>query len=230
MSEKSAVEYMLERERAAQPKRVAALTEIERAALGPAALRAMLDSEQARDSIDEKNRAAAATAAAARAELGKLPSWIQPKQIGYDHKNLPVELEADHAPLALGDGRVLLRLTQRRPRVTPGQIGGGSYVAVAKLGASVHSLEPGESRWLACGGLLKVPAGKSVVVWALHRPAKVALNDPDLSRGFILGNPRQYGPGYVGEIVVNFANAPDMGQMLQLSLGQYIALAELVES
>lgn len=227
MSEKSVSEYIAEKEQAARPKRVAEMSELEQAQLGPAAIRALLDSEAAHDAIAAKHAEAAASAAKARAALDQLPSWVAPKALGQDHRGQRVEVEADHPPLPLADGRVLLRLTRRKPQQSSNMVG-NIGPALAKLGADAQTLAPAEARWLACGGLLRVPANKAIVVWALHRPAKVALTDPDLSRGFVLDSPRQYGAGYEGEILINFPNTPE--QILQLSPGHFIGLAELVES
>lgn len=221
---KTVAEYLAERERASQPKRVAELSELERAQLGPAAVRAMLDSENARESIAQKHAAAAEAAAKARAVVATLPAWIEAKAIGWDHRGQKIEVEADHAPLPIGDGRVMLRLTRRMPR--PSAATGG--FVLARLGADSQIFSPAEVRWLACGGLIKVPVGKSVVVWCLHRPVGVALNDADLSKGFTLDAPRQYGPGYEGEITIHFHNGPE--QILQLSPGHFVAIAELVDA
>lgn len=225
MTEKPAMtaeQYIAQREKESQPRRVSELTELEKAAIGPAGIRAMLDSEQARDAIAAKHKALADAAAAARAVVAQLPSWIAPKAISWDHRGQKIEVEADHAPLPLADGRCLLRLTRRMPRPTP-NVG----FVLAKLGADSQTLAPAESRWLAVGGLITVPVGKSVVVWCLHRPVGVALNDADLSRGYTLDAPRQYGPGYEGEITVHFHNDPQ--RILQLSPGHLVAIAELVD-
>jgi hypothetical protein len=226
MAEKSAAEYLAEKEIASRPKRVAELSEIERAALGPAAIRAMEDSENARDSIDAKHKAAAEAAAKARAIVAQLPEWVRPRALGYDHRGQRIEVECDHPPLPLADGRVLLRLTRRKPRPTPNTTGNVG-AALAKLGADSQTFEPAESRWLAVGGIFKAPPGKSIVIWALHRPAKVALNDADLSKGYVLDSPQQLGPGYEGEALVRFQNTPE--QILQLIPGHFCAVAELVD-
>lgn len=229
MSEKSmsAAEYLAQREQESRPRRVAELSELEKAQLGPERVRAMLDSESAQEAIAAKHRALADAAAAARAVVAKLPEWIAPKAVGFDHKGQKCEIESDNPPLPLQDGRVLLRLTRRRPRQTPNMVGNvGS--ALAKLGADSQSLEPGEARWMACGGLLAVPSNKSVVVWALHRPLGVSVASEDLSRGYTLDAPRQFGPGYSGEITVMFTNGPERNLLLQP--GHYIAVAELVDS
>lgn len=228
MAEKTVEQYHAEKELASRPRRVSELTELERAQLGPAAVRAMQDSEQAQDSIAQKHAAAAAAAAKEKAIVATLPEWISPKAIGWNHLGQRVEVEADHPPLPLSDGRVLLRLTRRKPRPTPGTMGNVGTVA-AKLGSDSQTLEPGEARWLAVGGLIRVPPGKSVVVWCLHRPAGASLNDADLSKGFVLDAPRQFGAGYVGEITIAFANSPEPARILQLSPGHYIAVCELVD-
>lgn len=231
MAEKNAMtaaDYIAQREKESRPRRVAELSELERAQLGPAAVRALQDSEQAQDAIAEKHRAAADAAAKARAVVATLPSWIEPKAIGWDHRGQRVEVESENPPLPLGDGqRVLLRLTRRKPRPTPGTMGNvGS--ALSRLGADSQTFEPAESRWIACGGLLRVPAGKSAVVWALHRPVGVSVASEDLSKGYTLDAPRQYGPGFVGEITVHFCNGPERNLLLQP--GHFVAVAELVDS
>lgn len=226
MAEKTVAEYTAEREAASRPKKVAELTELERAALGPAAVRAMQDSEDAQAFIEQKNKAAAEAAAKARAALGQLPAWVTPKAIGWDHKGQRCEVDSEHPPLPLADGRVLLRLTRRKPRPTPNTTGNVG-VALAKLGADSQTFEPAECRWIAVGGLFRVPQNKSVVIWALHRPKGVALNDADLGKGFILDAPQQLGPGYEGEALVRFCNGPE--HILQLVPGHYCAVAELVD-
>lgn len=226
-TEKTAADYYAEQARASVPKRVAELSELEKAALGPAAVRAMKDSEQAREFIAAKHKTAAEAAAAARAVVATLPEWITPKAISWDHKGQKIEVEADHAPLPLSDGRILLRLTRRAPRPTPGTLG-NKGPALMKLGADSQTLEPCEQRWVAVSGLFKVPAGKSVVIWALHRPQGVALSSEDLSKGFTLDCPRQLGPGYEGEALVHFHNDPQ--RILQLAPGHFIAVAELVDA
>lgn len=230
MAEKTvmtAAEYIAQREKESQPKRVAELTELERAQLGPAAVRAMQDSEQAQDAIAAKHKAMADVAAAARAVVAQLPEWIAPKAIGWDHRGQRIEVEADHAPLPLADGRVLLRLTRRKPRPTP-NVSGNVPAALSRLGADSQSLEPGEARWLAVGGLLRVPSNKSVVVWALHRPLGVSVASEDLSKGFTLDSPRQYAAGYSGEITIHFTNGPERNLLLQP--GHFVAVAELIDS
>lgn len=226
MAEKTVAEYTAEREAASRPKKVAELTELERAQLGPAAVRAMQDSEDAQAFIEQKNKAAAEAAAKARAALGQLPAWVTPKAIGWDHKGQRCEVDSEHPPVPMQDGRVLLRLTRRKPRPTPNTTGNVG-AALAKLGADSQVLEPGECRWIAVGGLFRVPAGKSIVVWALHRPKGVSLNDADLSRGFILDAPQQLCGGYEGEVLIRFQNTPE--QILQLALGHFVAVAELVD-
>ena len=227
MAEKSVAEYTAEKEIASRPKRVAELTELERAQLGPDRIRAMQDSEQAHDFIEQKNKAAAEAAAKARAVVAQLPEWVRPRALGYDHKGQRVEVECEQPPLPLADGRVLLRLTRRKPRPTPNTTGNVG-AAMAKLGADSQILEPAECRWLAVGGLFRVPAGKSIVIWALHRPKGVSLNDADLSRGYILDAPQQLGQGFEGEVLVRFCNGPE--HILQLGPGHYIAIAELVDA
>ena len=100
--------------------------------------------------------------------------------------------------------------------------------ALAKLGADAQSLEPAEGRWLAAGGLIRVPSNKSVVVWALHRPLGVSVASEDLSKGFTLDSPRSYAAGYEGEVTVHFTNGPE--RVLQLGPGNFIAVAELVDA
>lgn len=222
---KTAEEYIAERAAAAEPRKVSSLSELERAQLGPAAVRAMQAREDMLAHVAEKHAAAAAAAAKDRAVVATLPSWIEAKAIGWDHRGQKIEVESDNPPLPLGD-RVLLRLTRRMPRPTPNMTGNvGS--ALAKLGADSQTFSPAESRWLACGGLIKVPVGKSVVVWCLHRPLGVALNDADLSKGYTLDAPRQYAAGYEGEITVLFHNGPE--RILQLGPGHFVAIAELVD-
>lgn len=227
MSEKTVAEYIAEREAASRPKKVAELTELEKAQLGPAAVRAMEDSEAAQAFIEQKNKAAADAAAKARAVVAQLPEWVRPKAIGWDHKGQRVEVESEHPPLPLDGNRVLLRLTRRKPRPTAGTFGNVG-AALAKLGADSQILEPAESRWLAVGGIFKAPAGKSIVIWALHRPKGVSLNDTSLDKGYILDAPQQLGQGFEGEVLVRFQNPPE--QILQLSPGQFIGLAELVDA
>ncbi|HRI49424.1 MAG TPA: hypothetical protein PLW65_04515 [Pseudomonadota bacterium] len=229
MSEKpmSVADYAAKREQENRPRRVAELSELEKAQLGPERVRAMLDSEQAQDAIAAKHKAAAEAAAQARAVVAKLPSWIAPRALGWDHKGQRVEIEADNPPMPLSDGRVLLRLTRRKPRPTPGTFG-NVPVALSKLGADSQSLEPAEARWLACGGLIRVPSNKSVVVWCLHRPHGVAVSSEDLTKGYTLDAPRQFSSGYSGEMTIHFVNGPERN--LLLSPGHYVALAELVDS
>lgn len=229
MSEKSmsAAEYAAQREQESRPRRVSELSEIEKAAIGPAGIRAMQDSENAQDAIAAKHKAAADAAAKERAVVKRLPAWIEPKALGWDHKGQRVEVESDNPPLPMQDGRVLLRLTRRRPRQTPGTMG-NVPVALSKLGADSQSFEPAEARWLAVGGLLRVPAGKSAVVWALHRPHGVAVNSEDLSKGFVLDGPRQYAGGYTGEITIHFVNGPERHLLLQP--GAFVALVELIDA
>lgn len=229
MSEKSTsvAEYAAQREQESRPRRVAELSEVEKAAIGPAGIRAMLDSENAQDAVAAKHKAAADAAAAARAVVQRLPDWIRPCAIGWDHRGQKIEIESDNPPLPLADGRVLLRLTRRRPRQTPGTTGNVGQ-ALAKLGADSQTLEPAENRWLAVGGLIKVPSNKSVVVWALHRPVGVAVSSEDLSKGYVLDSPRQYSAGYEGEIMIRFVNPPE--RILQLSPGNFVAVAELVDA
>ena len=227
MTEKTVAEYTAEREAASRPKKVAELSEIERAALGPAAVRAMQTREDMLAHVAEKQAAAAAAAAKSAAIIAQLPEWVRPKAIGYDHKGQRIEVECDNPPLPVDGNRVLLRLTSRKPRPTPGTTGNVG-AALAKLGASSQILEPSECRWIAAGGLFKVPPGKSIVIWALHRPAKVALSDSDLSKGYTLDAPQQLCAGYEGEVLVRFQNTPE--QILQLGLGCFVAIAELIDS
>ena len=229
MSEKymSAAEYAAQREQESRPRRVAELSELEKAAIGPAGIRAMQDSENAQDAIAAKHKAAADAAAKERAVVKRLPAWIEPKALGWDHKGQRCEIESDNPPLPMQDGRVLLRLTRRRPRQTPGTMG-NVPVALSKLGADAQSLEPAEGRWLAAGGLIRVPSNKSVVVWALHRPLGVSVASEDLSKGFTLDSPRSFASGYEGEITVHFCNGPERNLLLQP--GHFVAVAELVDA
>lgn len=230
MSEKSmmsAAEYAAQREQNSRPRRVSELSELEKAQIGPAGIRAMLDSENAQEAIAEKHKAAADAAAKARAVVATLPAWIEAKAYSWNHRGEKIEVESENPPLPLGDGRVLLRLTRRRPRQTPGTFG-NVPVALSKLGADAQSLEPAEGRWLAAGGLIRVPSNKSVVVWALHRPLGVSVASEDLSKGFTLDSPRSYAAGYTGEVTIHFTNGPERNLLLQP--GHFVALVEVVDA
>ena len=216
---------------AAEVKKYTDLTEAEQARLSPEERRNL----QFRDAVNEQSAERLSTLRAMEAKRlagiqpGALPSWIKAKGYEWDHRGTKVEADCANPPHALPDGRVLLSLTSRKFKTSP-NLSGNVGAALAKMNASGQSLEPTEQRWLAVGGILDVPEGKSVSVWAIHKPGigGPGHNDAGIIRGCVLDAPRLYTAGYRGEITVLFHNSPD--HIMQLSAGAFVAVAELVDA
>ena len=117
--------------------------------------------------------------------------------------------------------------TRRKPRPTPGTTGNVG-AAMAKLGPDSQTLEPAEVGWLAVGGIFRAPPGKSIVIWALHRPKGVSLNDADLSRGYILDGAAAARARLRRRSALSASRIP--GADPAAGAGHFIALAEPVDA